>query len=112
MRQAYAHEAVLILEDGGDERAPGGAITLALCGRWSHEPPCPLAPHHTRVHRVGRELNLRLLFAAEPADVARVLSRGWGDSPEGSRTTWELLESEPSSVRDEEEAHAQRLVRS
>jgi hypothetical protein len=41
-----------------------------------------------------------------------VLSRGWGDSPEGSRTTWELLESEPSFVRDEEEAHAQRLVRS
>ena len=119
MREAFAHDAVVVLEDGGDERAPGGAITVALCGSWSHEPPCPLAPHHTRVHRVGRELNLRLLFAAEPADVARVralvddvLSRGWGDSPEGSRTTWELLESEPSFVRDEEEAHAQRLVRS
>jgi hypothetical protein len=59
------------------------------------------------------------LFSAEPSDVAPVralvddvLSRGWGDSPEGSRTTWELLESQPSSVRDEEEAHAQRLVRS
>ena len=72
MRQAYAHDAVLLLEDGGDERAPGGAITLALCGNQSHEPPCPLAPHHTRVHRVGRELTLRLLFAAEPADLARV----------------------------------------
>ena len=33
--------------------APGGAITVALCGSWDHEPPCPLAPHHTRAHRSG-----------------------------------------------------------
>ena len=119
MREAFAHDAVLVLEDGGDERAPGGAITLALCGSWSHEPPCPLAPHHTGVHRTGNELTVRLLFAAEPADVSRVralvdevLSRGWGDSPDGSRTTWALLESGPSPVRGEEEAHVQRLVRS
>jgi hypothetical protein len=119
MREAFAHDAVLVLEDDGDERAPGGAITLALCGSWSHDPPCPLAPHHTRVHRTGAEVTLRLLFAAEPDDVPRVrevvddvLARGWGDSPEGSRTTWNLVESGPSSVRDEEEAHAQRLVRS
>jgi hypothetical protein len=71
------------------------------------------------VHRAGGELTLRLLFAAEPDDVPRVrevveevLSRGWGDSPEGSRTTWDLVESGPSPVRSEEEAHAQRLVRS
>jgi hypothetical protein len=119
MRKAFAHEAVLRLEDDGDERVPGGAITLALCGSWSHPPPCRLAPHHTRARRAGGELTVRLLFAADPADLPRVralveevLSRGWGDSPEGSRTTWHLLESGPSSVRLEEEAHAQRLVRS
>jgi hypothetical protein len=119
MRKAFAHDAVLVLTDGGDECAPGGAITLALCGSWSHEPPCPLAPHHTRVRRVGGELTVRLLFAAEPADEARVrtlveevLARGWGDSSEGSRTTWNLLECGPSPVSGEEEAHAERLVRS
>jgi hypothetical protein len=59
------------------------------------------------------------LFAAEPADAPRVrelvddvLSRGWGDCPHGGRTTWDLLESHVSSVRIEEEAHAQRLIRS
>jgi hypothetical protein len=41
-----------------------------------------------------------------------VLSRGWGDCPGGGRTTWDLLESYASSVRAEEEAHAQRLIRS
>jgi hypothetical protein len=119
MREAFAHDAVLVLEDGGDERVPGGAITVALCGSWSHAPPCPLAPHHTRVHRAGGEVTLRLLFAAEPADeaqvrerVEQVLSRGWGDSPEGSRTTWALVGSGPSSVRGQEQAHALRLVRS
>jgi hypothetical protein len=117
MREAFAHDAVLVLEDGGDEGAPGGAITLALCGSWSHDPPCPLAPHHTRVHRTGEELTVRLLFAAEPADeprvrrlVEEVLARGWGDTPTGGRTAWDVVESGPSPVAVEEEAHAQRLI--
>ena len=118
-RQTFAHDAVLALEPDGDENAPGGAITVALCGSWSHEPPCPLAPHHTRAHRSGTEVTLRLLFATGPEDEPRVrrlvqdvLSRGWGDSPDGSRTTWELIEEGPSPVTFDEEAHAQRLARS
>ena len=118
MREAFAHDAVVVLEDGGDERAPGGAITVALCGSWSHEPPCPLAPHHTRVHRTDGELTVRLLFAADPADEAHVralvdevLARGWGDTPDG-RTCWDLVESGPSAVSEDELAHARRLLRS
>lgn len=40
MRQAYAHEAVLALPPGADERAPGAErevrhrIDLALAGQW------------------------------------------------------------------------------
>ncbi|KQC37143.1 MULTISPECIES: hypothetical protein [Frankia] len=43
MRRPFAHEFVLVLAPGGDERAPGAAITAALCGRWEHPPPCPQA---------------------------------------------------------------------
>jgi hypothetical protein len=117
MREAFAHDAVIVLEDGGDERAPGGAITVALCGSWSHEPPCPLAPHHTRVHRTAGELTVRVLFAADPADeprvralVEEVLARGWGDTPDG-RTCWDLVDSRPAAVHDDEQAHARRLLR-
>jgi hypothetical protein len=39
-RAAYAHDAFVILDPGEDTRAPGGAITVALCGHWDHEPPC------------------------------------------------------------------------
>jgi hypothetical protein len=118
-REPFAHDAVLVLDPDGDENAPGGAITVALCGSWSHEPPCPLAPHHTRVHRHGSEVTLRLLFAADPADEPRVrrlvdevLARGWGDQPDGGRTGWRLVESGPSPVQFEEEDHARRLARS
>ena len=117
-RRGYAHDAVLVLEEDGDERAPGGAITVALCGSWWHDGPCPLAPHHTRVHRAGAEVTLRLLFAAEPDDEPRVralvddaLSREWGDTPDG-RTSWRLVEAGPSPVLPEEEDHVGRLIRS
>lgn len=118
-KTAYAHDAVLVLDPGGDDGAPGAAITVALCGSWSHEPPCPLAPHHTRAHRSGDEVTLRLLFAAEPADVPRVralveeaLDRGWGDGPDGARSAWQLVRAAPSAVLPEEEEHARRLTRS
>src|SRR4051812_45810354 len=118
-RSAYAHDALVDLDPGGDDAAPGAAITVALCGSWTHEPPCPLAPHHTRVHRMGTELTMRLLFAATPEDEPRVrrlvqdvLARGWGDSPDGGRTTWELVEDGPSPVAIDEEDHARRLTRS
>ena len=116
-RLPFAHDAVLALMHGGDDRAPGGAITVALCGSWTHEPPCPLAPHHTGVHRDGDEVTLRVLFAASPDDEARVralideaLDRGAGADPEGARTSWRLLRTGPSPVRPEERDHAERLL--
>jgi len=118
-RAAYAHDAVLDLDPGGDDGAPGAAITVALCGSWSHEPPCPLAPHHTKAHRSGSAVTLRLLFATEPENESRVralvqeaLARGWGDGPDGARTTWELVWAAPAEVLPEEEEHARRLIRS
>jgi hypothetical protein len=72
MRQAFAQEAVLVMELDADVRAPGAAVTVALCGHWDHEPPCPLAPHHVRVDEDDGELRVRILFAAEPCTEAEV----------------------------------------
>ena len=117
-RTAFAHDAVLTMGDG-DDRAPGGAITVALCGSWSHDPPCPLAPHHTRATRSGPEVTLRVLFAADPADeddvrrrIDEALARGWGDDPAGGHTTWDVVSTGPSPVAPGELEHAQRLMRS
>lgn len=119
MRAAFAHEATLEIAPSGDDRAPGAAITVALCGHWDHEPPCPLAPHDTRASRVGEEVRLRTLFAVDPEledvvreriDAALLSSRLVG--PDGATTTWQLRSSKPDDVFDEELEHARRLIRS
>ena len=101
----------------GDARAPGAAITVALCGHWEHEPPCPLAPHHTSAERSGDEIRLRVLFAAEPTAEAEVrgrieaaLSRAFFDGPDGITTRWQLRGAQPGSVRSDEAQHAERLI--
>src|ERR1043165_7152390 len=117
MRQAFAHEAILGMEPEADERAPGGAITVALCGSWEHEPPCPLSPHHVRADRVDNELHVRVLFAAEPdaeGEVRRRIERAFSGQwrfPDGFTTPWQLRESRPSDVSPEEADHADSLIR-
>lgn len=116
-RQPFAHDARLVLTPGGDDRVPGGAITVALCGSWSHVLPCPLAPHHTGVERSGADVPLRVLSVAEPEDEAAVrarveetLARGHAEDPAGRRTGWRLVSSGSSAVRPDELDHARRLA--
>jgi hypothetical protein len=122
MRRAFAHEAVVVMEPGGDVRAPGGAVTVALCGHWDHEPPCPLAAHHTAAVRDGDgdEVGLRVLFAAEPAAEAEIRDRittalssagreAGLEGPDGVRTRWRLRSASPSPVRADEAEQAAKL---
>ena len=101
----------------GDTQAPGAAITLSLCGHWDHEPPCPLAPHHTRTRRWGNEVQVRTLFATEPEMESLVrrridtaLADGRLDGPDGPGTTWQLRSSHRSDLLPTETDHVQRLA--
>ena len=101
----------------GDVGAPGAAITVALCGHWEHEPPCPLAPHHTAAEPEGEELRLRTLFAVEPEReqevrerIREALAAGRVVGPDGRESRWELRSSAPAAVRDDEAGHARRLA--
>jgi hypothetical protein len=117
-RAAYAHDAVVVLECGGDSRAPGGRITAELCGNWDHEPPCPLWPHHIDgIPGEDETLRLRVLFAAEPALEKHVrqlirlaLSSGRQAGPDGRVTYWMLESENASTIRPDESDHAARLV--
>jgi hypothetical protein len=118
VREAFAHEAVLAMDAGADERAPAAAITLAVCGDLEHEPPCPLAPHHTATERAGDEVRLRTLFVVESpreAEVRRLidtaLSAGHVETKHGSGR-WELRTTSASPVRPDEADHARRLAAS
>jgi len=107
MAEAYAHDALLAIEPEGDLRAPGGAITVALCGHWEHDPPCPLAPHHTRAERDGDLVRLHVLFAAAPdreGEVRQKIEAALADP------RWRLITASPGTVAPEEADHAARLA--
>ena len=120
MRQAFAHDALLVLMDGGDERAPGAAVTVALCGHWEHEPPCRV-PHRTDVAATPEGLGVRVLFACDPADEGGVRASveqalAGGDLPvaapdDAPPTRWRLLRSAPGELSDADSAVATRFVR-
>jgi hypothetical protein len=116
MRQAFVHQAVLVMDPGADARAPGAAVTAALCGHWDHEPPCPLSPHHVRADPVGDALHVRVLFAADPKDVPEVRRRielalaGEWSFPDDFTTSWGVRTSRPGDVDQREIDHAQRLI--
>ena len=119
MRDVFAHDAVLAMASEEDLRAPGGAVTVALCGSWEHEPPCPLAPHHTAAEREGDFVRLRILFAAEPADepdarrrIAEALAAGHLVTPGGDAARWRVISEGPSQVRPDEAEHGRRLTAS
>jgi hypothetical protein len=118
-RRPYAHDAVVVLDPDGDKNAPGGAVTVALCGHWDHQPPCPLAPHHTAATPAGDSVEVRVLFATEPANERRVrsliggaLAGGSQTGPDGRTTTWSLRSSAAAELRPEEAEHAEKLANS
>jgi hypothetical protein len=71
-RKAFAHNAIVAMQDNDNPDALGGAITKALCGGWNHQPPCPLAPHYVTNVAAGENVTLRVVFATEPANEQRV----------------------------------------
>ena len=99
MRQPFAHDAVITLAPDADIAAP--------CGHWQHPPPCPLAPHHTAAQRRGAQVHLRILFATEPEREAEVRTRIGR-----ALAAWEVRSSAAGALRQEEQAHAGRLVAS
>lgn len=118
-RVPFAHDAVLTMDRSADDRAPGAAITVVLCGSLSHQPPCPVAAHFTGAVRSGDDVRLRILFATRPGDEERVrdlihaaLDAGGGENDHGEIVEWRLRSDGASALRAEERDHAERLTRS
>jgi hypothetical protein len=117
VRDAFAHEAMLVMPVDADVRAPGAVITAELCGHWEHQPPCPLAAHHSKSERVGDAVRVRVLFATFSENEGEVrrrinqaLERGRLVSAEGDVTVWRVTRTGRSIVDSSEIQHTQRLV--
>ena len=108
MRRAYVYEADLELVPGADPRAPGGAVTVALCGHWNHDGPCRW-PHHSELDADLAPARLRTVFtctAAEVDDVYRAI-----DAAVRSADDWTVRASERRDPRGDEVALGDRLAR-
>jgi hypothetical protein len=106
-RRAYVYEAELDLAPDADSRAPGGAVTVALCGHWDHEGPCRW-PHHSAIDADTEPVRLRTVFACGADEVDAVHAaidaalRGGDD--------WTVRASERRAPRADEIALGERLA--
>ena len=119
MRQVYAHNASVRMRSNEGADAIGAAITVALCGDWQHEPPCPLAPHHTQTERSGDQAQVRTIFATEPSlerevrqRIDQALATGSQETPTGAIISWQLLTSAAGTVQENERDQGNRLISS
>ena len=101
-------EADLRLARGADDSAPGGVVTVALCGHWQHEGACRW-PHSNSVKTIGDTTSLRTVVIVDDATEAEVLSL----METGLRTDarWDLLACRSGPIRREEHALATALLR-
>jgi hypothetical protein len=67
-RRAYVYEAELELAPDADPRAPGGAVTAALCGQWEHDGPCRW-PHYSEIDTDATPTHLCTVFACRDDEV-------------------------------------------
>jgi hypothetical protein len=102
MKRTFVQCADILLEPGADPAAPGGAVTLALCGSWDHAGPCRW-PHETSAQWAGdgdgRRGRLRTVFTADAEDeahvralIAQALAGGECMGPDGKLSRWEASE--------------------
>ena len=106
-RRAFVHEAELALEAGTDPRAPGGAVTVALCGSWDHKGPCRW-PHNNEIDAGSTPARFRTLFVADPADEPEIRDRI--DAALTGAGGWRVVKKTARPVAPDEQALAERLT--
>jgi len=110
MSNGFVHAAHLRIAPDGDVRAPGGAITTALCGHWEHEGACRW-PHQTDIERAdGPDIHIRVVAGcpdderdAVQASIVEALGSSALDGPTG-RTTWTVVTQGSAEPTTEEQA--------
>jgi hypothetical protein len=106
-REAFVHQAELILAGDTDPAAPGAAVTVALCGFWEHEGPCRW-PHNNAISAEGTPARFRTLFVAEAADELAV--RDLIEGGLATATGWSVSSSAARPVEASERDLAERLL--
>ena len=96
------------MEPGSDPAAPGGAVTVALCGTWDHPGPCRW-PHQTSAAWEERRGHVRVVFVAEEEEETRIralidraLAGGECVGPDGKANHWTATDFGAGSLSQSE----------
>jgi hypothetical protein len=106
-RNAFAVDAELVLDAETDPRAPGGEVTVALCGHWDHEGPCRW-PHNTSVDAYAVPARVRTVVVV--ADDERGEVEGRIEAALRGDGRWSVASFAIGAVRDDEQGLAARLA--
>jgi hypothetical protein len=99
-------DAELVLESGVDPRAPGGEVTVALCGHWEHDGACRW-PHNSSI--AGRSpARLRTVVVVSDAERDEVVERV--ETALRADARWTVVSFSTGPIHAREEAVAQRLL--
>jgi hypothetical protein len=106
-RRAIGVDVDLHLEPDADPRAPGGAVTVALCGHWEHEGTCRW-PHNSRIDDSTDPAHLRTVAIVDDESRSEVLRR----VEEALRVDdrWRVSDFRAGEITDDERALADRLA--
>lgn len=116
MKQPFVHRAEVILDAGADSAAPGGAVTIALCGSWDHAGACRW-PHRSDANWHERRGELRVVFVADIGEettvrnlIDKALTRGRCTVPDGTTSRWTLVASSAGDLTSEERELAMQIA--
>jgi hypothetical protein len=104
--RGHVLQADVVFGAGADTRAPGGAVTVALCGSWEHEGACRW-PHHTAVDLSATPSPVRVVYVVDDDELDHV--RTMIDSALASGDDWDTVAVREDTLTAEESALAQRL---
>jgi hypothetical protein len=111
--EIHVHRAELDLDPGTDPRAPGGAVTIALCGSVNHPPPCRW-PNNNELD--GGQLagdaspaRFRTVYVAPPEDLEEVRARI--ESALRDHAGWRALSVTADAPTKDERVLGERLIR-
>jgi hypothetical protein len=102
-----AVDAELELGSGVDSRAPGGAVTVALCGAWDHDGPCRW-PHHSRIEPDDDPARLRTVVVVPPDEATEVVARI--EQALRDDASWSVVRFATGEIDAAEQALADRLA--
>jgi hypothetical protein len=115
MKRPFVHCATILLEADADPAAPGGAVTVRLCGSWDHGGPCRW-PHETSVDWEGRRGTARVVFFVEEEEERQLrvmidgaLGGGVCVGPDGRVNRWAATDQSAGVLTASEVAWGARM---